>query len=117
MVAGLKRIILWDYPRAGWQYDIIVGLITAFVFLTPRQWFRDQPRIPQVSQIMAMPDRGSLAYLVEPELVSPIEESRRAAELGKIISARTGRKQTVSRIDPIYNSERDIRLYVIYTRP
>jgi hypothetical protein len=43
-LTGLKRFILWDYPRAGWQYDLMVGLILAFIFLTPRDWFRDQTR-------------------------------------------------------------------------
>ena len=38
----LKRFILWDYPRASWQYDVMVGIILAFIFLTPREWFRDQ---------------------------------------------------------------------------
>ena len=46
MTGGLKRFILWDYPRASWQYDVMVGVILAFIFLTPRSWFRDQPRTP-----------------------------------------------------------------------
>ena len=32
----LKRFILWDFPRASWQYDVIVAVILAFIFLTPR---------------------------------------------------------------------------------
>lgn len=95
----------------------MVGLVTAFVFLTPRTWFQDQPRIPQVSRIMQMRELGSSAYLVEPDLVGPVDESRRAAELGRIISTRTGQRQTVARIEPIYDSERGVRLYVVYTRP
>ena len=43
-ISGVKRFLFWDYPRAGWQYDVMVGLILAFIFLTPREWFRDQPR-------------------------------------------------------------------------
>ncbi len=33
------RIIFWTYQRGGWQYDIISGLILAFIFLTPRTVF------------------------------------------------------------------------------
>ena len=36
----LKRFILWDFKRGSWQYDVIVGLILAFIFLTPREVFR-----------------------------------------------------------------------------
>ncbi len=115
MVSGLKRIVLWDYPRAGWQYDIMVGLVTMFVFLTPRAWFRDQPRILQASQLLALP--GESGYLAPAELVSSIDENRRAAELSRILTARTGKKQTVSDIEPIQDAERGVRFYIVHTRP
>lgn len=35
----LKRIILWDYSRGTWQYDVLCLLIIAFIFLTPKTWF------------------------------------------------------------------------------
>lgn len=115
MVSGLKRIILWDYPRAGWQYDIMVGLVTAFVFLTPPAWFHDQPRILQASQILALPDGAG--YLAPPELVNSIDDDRRAAELSRILTARTGKKLTVSGIEPIHDAERGVRFYIVHTRP
>lgn len=115
MVSGLKRIILWDYPRAGWQYDIMVGLVTAFVFLTPRAWFHDQPRILQASQILALPNGAG--YLAPPELVNRIGENRRTAELSRILTARTGKKQTVSDIEPIQDAEHGVRFYIVRTRP
>ena len=125
MVSGLKRVILWDYPRAGWQYDIMVGLVTAFVFFAPRAWFRDQPRILQASQILALPNGAG--YLAPPELVDSIDENRRGAELSRILTARTGKKQIVSYIEPVVDSEhadsehadqeRSVRFYIVHTRP
>src|ERR1039457_278147 len=47
----LKRFFFWDSPRGSWQYDVMVGIIVIFVMLTPRGWFRDQPRTPLVSSI------------------------------------------------------------------
>ena len=47
----MKKYIFWEYARGSWQYDVIVGVIVAFLFLMPRDWFRDQPRIPQASDI------------------------------------------------------------------
>jgi len=35
----ILRIIFWTYQRGGWQYDIISGVILAFIFLTPRTVF------------------------------------------------------------------------------
>jgi hypothetical protein len=41
---ALGRIFFWSYERMTWQYDVMVALIVLFVLLTPRHWFRDQPR-------------------------------------------------------------------------
>src|ERR1700676_4547580 len=39
----LQRTIFWSYERGSWPYDLMVVVIVAFVFLTPRSWFHDQP--------------------------------------------------------------------------
>jgi hypothetical protein len=41
----LKRTIFWSYERGTWQYDLAVVAIVAFVLLTPRSWFHDQPQV------------------------------------------------------------------------
>jgi hypothetical protein len=125
VVSGLKRIILWDYARASWQYDIMVGLVTVFVLLAPRTWFRDQPRILQASQILALPNGGG--YLAPTELVDSIDQQRRGAELSRILTARTGKKQIVSDIEPVVDpepadsehagQEHGVRFYIVHTRP
>ncbi len=38
----LKQVWLWPYERGTWQYDIIVGLILAFIFFTPRTLFNTE---------------------------------------------------------------------------
>jgi hypothetical protein len=73
----LKRFIFWDYRRASWQYDVMVGIILIFVMLTPRGWFRDQPRTPLVSSIAVLPaEHGSSVYWVEPELLAGLTKER-----------------------------------------
>lgn len=42
----LSSFIWWTYPRGSLEYDIIVALILAFIFLTPRALFHDQPAPP-----------------------------------------------------------------------
>jgi hypothetical protein len=108
---GLKRLILWDYARGVWQYDVMCGVILIFIAFTPRQWFHDQPRIPHASQI----SQG--VFWVEPELVNSMPESRRLEELGKVLSLRTGKKQTLTRIEPIVDSEKEIKGYMAFSRP
>jgi hypothetical protein len=113
-MSGLKRFILWDYPRAGWQYDIMVAIILAFVFLTPREWFRDQPR---ASDVVMVPSERGTAYWIGPELLDRVAEPERSSRAGHIIQARTGKKNPVTRVEPIFDSEKEIRGYMAFTTP
>jgi hypothetical protein len=116
VLAVLKRFILWDYPRGVWQYDVMCGLILAFIFLAPRDWFRDQPRIQFASQITSLPSQGEAMFWIEPELVVSVPEAERLSTLGRILSSRTGKTQVLTRIEPIFESEKEIKGYMAYSR-
>lgn len=115
MPDGIKRFIFWDYARATWQYDVMVGLILAFIFLTPGAWFRDQPRVSSVAMLPSV--HGSRTFWIEPELLSETPENQRLAALSDILTRRTGRKQVVTRVEPIFDSEREVKGYMAYARP
>ncbi len=111
-MSGLKRFILWDYPRAGWQYDLMVGLILVFIFLTPREWFRDQPRATSV--VMVPSSQGS-AFWIEPGLLEELPDAERINRAAGMIQSKTGKKHQVTRVEPIFDSEQDIRGYMAFT--
>lgn len=111
---GLKRFILWDYPRAVWQYDLMVALIVAFIFLTPREWFRDQPR---ANKVVMVPSEHGSAFWIEPELLAGVPDASRAPRASGMIQAHTGKKHSVTRVEPIFDSEREIRGYMAFTTP
>ena len=117
--SGLKRFVLWDYLRASWQYDVMVAIILAFIFLMPREWFRDQPRIPRASNIAMLPgENGSNMYLIDPELLSGVPESQQLSKLAEILKIRTGKRQSVLRVQPIYDdSENELKGYMAFTTP
>lgn len=117
MPPGLKRLILWDYERATWPYDVICVVIFAFIAFTPRQWFRDQPRIPHASQITSLPSHGESVFWIESELVSSFPENQRLDQLGKVLTARTGKTQRLTRIEPILDSEQEIKGYMAFAQP
>jgi hypothetical protein len=109
---GLKRLILWDYQRGVWQYDLMCGAIVLFIAFAPTVWFHDQPRIQYASQI----SQG--VFWIEPELVNfSIPEPERLTALGKALTLRTGRKRTILRIEPIVDAEKEIKGYMAFTRP
>jgi hypothetical protein len=113
--SGIKRFFLWDYPRAGWQYDVMVALILAFVFLTPREVFRDQPRPTNVVRLPA--EQGTNVFWMEPELLNGIPESERNARAASVIRSRFGRNETLVRVEPILDREQETKGYLVYTRP
>jgi hypothetical protein len=119
---AVKRVIFWDYPRASWQYDIIVAAIVAFVFLTPREWFHDQPRVPQAHEVTPLPSvHGSSVFWVDPDLLSTIPadtpQQARLTRLSAILKKKTGHTQVVTRLDPIYDSEHELTGYMAVAKP
>ncbi len=111
----LKRFILWDFARASWQYDVMVAIILAFIFLTPRDWFRDQPRIPTASSIIPLPADG---FFVPVEVLAKIPDNQQVVSLTRQIRTLPGRTHfTVTRIEPILNSEGELQGYMAFARP
>jgi hypothetical protein len=119
VLTGIKRFILWDYPRASWQYDIMVGLILAFLFLTPRDWFRDQPRIPRASRIAQLQgNHGTNVFYLEQELLAGVPESEREARAIAMLRLQTGdKKQALIRLEPVLDSEQVVKGYMAFTKP
>lgn len=117
MLAGLKKFILWDYQRGVWQYDVMCVIVAGFIFFTPRQWFRDQPRIPQASQITSLPSHGESVFWIDSELFSSFPDNQRLEQLGRVLTTRTGKKQTITRIEPVLDSEQEIKGYMAFARP
>jgi hypothetical protein len=113
-----KKFILWDFPRASWQYDVIVAIILAFVFLTPRDWFRDQPRIPHASSISLLPsENGSTVFFVNTQMLAGIAENQRIEKLSRELQSRmSNRRLHVTRVEPILDSEGELQGYMAFTR-
>jgi hypothetical protein len=113
---SLKRFILWDYPRASWQYDLMVGLILAFIFLTPREVFRDLPK-PRSVALVDTDSQGS-RFLVEPELLSGQDATHQRTAVEKLIRSQAGaRDRAIVKVEPIFDAEKEVRGYLVYTKP
>jgi len=115
----LKKSIFWEYPRGSRQYDLIVILILAFIFLTPREWFRDQPRIPGANTIAMLPDEhGGQMYWIDPEMLNGVPETDRLSKVSRILKSTSRTTKPVLRLQPIYDeSEHGLKGYVAYTNP
>lgn len=115
VAAGVKRFILWDFPRAGWQYDLMVGVILLFIFLTPRDWFRDQPKASNI--VMLPAERGAAVFWIEPQLLAGVAQDQQPTKAAALIKARTGKKPNITRLETIADAEHDIKGYIVFTTP
>jgi hypothetical protein len=113
-MSGAKRFLLWDYPRASWQYDVMVALILAFVFLTPRTLFRDQRR---VSSIVELPSGKGRSFMVEPGLLESVPDTERNARVDELLRARFGKIGRIERVEPILNPEEELTGYMVFIQP
>lgn len=110
----MRSLLFWEFPRASWQYDIVVVLILAFIFFTPREIFRDYPRAAQVVQVPT--ENGAQVFWIEPTLL-PSESSLHKQTAEKLIRSRTGKAIQVHRVEPMTNAEQDVMGYMAYARP
>jgi hypothetical protein len=110
-----KRLLFWEFPRASWQYDVVVLLIIAFVFATPRDFFKDQPRPVSVSLVQDA--GGRPAYWIEPDLLSSVAEADRLARANALIKSKGSGRHTVVRIEPVVDAEQELKGYMAFTTP
>jgi hypothetical protein len=111
-----KRLVFWDFPRASWQYDVVVALILVFIFLTPRELFHDQPKASSVVFLSA--ERGLDRVFIEADLLNELSESDRLKRSQDLIQQRTGKVRRVVRVEPIRDeTEKEIKGFIAYTTP
>lgn len=96
----------------------MVGVILVFIFLTPRSWFRDQPRTPQASLVALLgAGHGNSVFWIEPELLAGVPEDQRLAKLPGILQSRTGKMHAISRLEPVVDSEGEVKGYMAFAKP
>ncbi len=111
--SGFRRFLLWDYPRAGWQYDVMVGIILLFIFAVPRDWFRDQPKASSI--VMLPSQRGQLpVFWIEPALLEGTPTPAQPGKVATLLVTRFHKQYRVVSLQPISDSEQEIRGYMAY---
>jgi hypothetical protein len=113
-MGNLSRLLLWDFKRASWQYDVIVVLILAFIFVTPSNIFRDQPKAANV--VMLPAEQGTGLFWIAPQLLTGVPAAEHVSKASALVRAQYKRRVTVTRVEPLMDSEDDITGYMAYTQ-
>src|SRR5258708_33049596 len=103
-MGAIKRFILWDFPRGSWQYDVMVGLILAFIFVTPKTIFRDQPKPASVAILRN-------GFWIDPQVFSGIPENDMLSKATSALNAKYKTHTVLGSLDPIDNDEQELQAY------
>ena len=121
---GISNTIFWSYERGTWPYDVLVGAIVLFVFLSPRGWFDDQPQLgpaghqAQVQLVSNDDSAPTRTYRVDSQLLSipkrtPELEKETHDVLRKNVAELRNRSFKIERIDPVRGADGTILYYDI----
>lgn len=115
----VTRAIFWSYERGSWQYDVIVLVILAFIFLTPASWFHDRPRF-QLSDLRHVQgiveishSNGIWVYQLDARLVDSLEPLSPSEAASKLLSQRVHPPFVIKSLKPIFDRHGVILGYTV----
>ena len=107
----LRRLFFWDFPRTSWHWDVIVTLILAFIFLTPRDLFRDQPQAARIQIVQQ-------GFLIEPKLLANVPAADQPQKAEELVNQKFKTHKTILRVEAVRDeAEGEITEYMAYTKP
>ena len=109
-MGAIKRFIFWDFARGSWQYDVMVGLILVFIFVTPKSIFRDQPKPANVAILRN-------GFWIDPQVLAGVAEGEILSKASSVVNAKYKTHTVIVNVDPIYNDEQELEGYMAYTKP
>ncbi|MBI2820382.1 MAG: hypothetical protein HYX73_10415 [Acidobacteria bacterium] len=119
--AAIYRGLFWTYERGTWQYDIMVALILAFIFLTPRDWFNDQPNPPETAGVVLISSNElERVYQLRAALLQlkPDHKSEDAIRKGveRVLQSHTGKPVQITRIKPEMDAHGEVVSYAVWVQ-
>lgn len=119
----LTRSAFWSYERGSWQYDVICAVILAFVFLTPRAWFRDRPTL-ELSDLRHRQGvieiggaREGRRYLVDARLVESMAPLKPEDAARTILELRLNRSLVIKSVEPLQDKNHVLLGYTVVVSP
>jgi hypothetical protein len=119
----LIRSAFWSYERGSWQYDVILAVILAFIFLTPRAWFRDRPtlELSDLRHRQGVIEIGGAGqdhrYLVDARLVESMAPLKPEEAVGSILELRLNRALVIKSIEPLQDKNHVLLGYTVVVSP
>ena len=116
---AVYRGFFWTYERGTWQYDVMVAVILAFIFLTPRGWFHDQPQSGDPSRtgvVLLQDDKAQKIYELRAGLVDGQSEDSINQGVRRVLRNVTGKSWEITHIEPARDSSGQVVSYAVWVR-
>jgi hypothetical protein len=121
MFRVLRNYFFWTYERGSFHYDVMVTLVLAFLFVSPRFIdFRDRPKVPaplQTSELLVTNvDSIHFIYQLPASTLDGLvsEAQKRTAMLG-VIEPIAG-EVTIDRYAPVMDEHKKLVAYKVWVR-
>jgi hypothetical protein len=113
----MKQFLLWSFDRGSLHYDVMCGLILAFIFIIPHEAFNDRPEYMQVSgeRVHRTEDKnGNTIYTVKLEMPVFFDGSEPRSSATKLLEKVLAEPVKPSKHQPIYDWTDRLIAYAIW---
>ena len=97
----LKKTFFWGYERGSWQYDILCGLILAFIFFGPNYLFHSADGV------------NSAPVFIKYEEVGDIASENLEKTISDYISTKFNRKVKATQVESMFNETGNLTGYLV----
>ena len=113
----IRGYILWTYERGSMQYDVMVTLILAFIFVAP-YWvnFKDKPieRTPHQTEVIVFPDgQSGFIYQVDASVVHGSDPASIETDLLRTIEPIAG-EVDITKYEPVRDARGRVVGYKVW---
>ena len=119
----MTRAVFWSYERGSWQYDVIVVVILAFIFITPASWFHDRPRLQltdlrHVQGIVEVShDRHDWVFQIDARLLNSLESLTPKDAVQQLLRQRVQTPFVIKSLQPILDKNGVVLGYTVDVSP
>ena len=112
----LRPAVFWEFRRGSWQYDIIVALILAFIFLTPPALFNDRASGPVVHEV-EHPATDTRVFWIDPGALDRADPAGASERLQYLLASYSGESLRIVSTEPATDAAGNIQAYLVFAQP
>lgn len=112
----LRPAVFWEFRRGSWQYDVIVALILAFIFLTPAAVFNDRASEPVVQEVEHQASDARV-FWIDPGALDRADPDGATERLQQLLASHSGESLRIVSTEPARDAAGNVQAYLVFAQP